>query len=88
MLDGIPIGALSNGIGVVTVIVVVGWLIATGRLVPQRYYDDAVQRGENYRRAAETLIAQNTELITDKDLSLELLSAIRAYAQTKRGEDP
>lgn len=87
MLEGFPLQAFSNGVGVVTVIVIVGFMIFTGRLVPKRYYDEAVRRGDNYEKTARELLAQNSELITDKDLSLDLLRALRAYAQAKRGED-
>lgn len=87
MLDGFPIAAFANGVGVVTVIVIVGFMVYTGRLVPKRYYDDAVQRGNNLEEANRELLAQNNELITDKDLSLDLLRALRAYAQAKRGDD-
>lgn len=37
-MDGLPVG-LVNGIGVVTVVVIVGWMIATGRLVTRREAD-------------------------------------------------
>lgn len=87
MLDGFPLAAFANGVGVVTVLMIVSWLVWTGRLVPKRYYDDAVKRGDNLDRANKELLAQNTELITDKDLSVELLRALRAYAAAKRGED-
>lgn len=87
MLDGLPVGAISNGIGVVGVIVLVGWMVFTGRLVPKRYYDEAVKRGDNYEATSRELLAQNTELITDKDLGLELLRALRAYTQAKRGDE-
>lgn len=87
MLDGFPIAAFSNGVGVVTVIVLVGWMVFTGRLVPKRYYDEAVTRGNNLEAANHELLEQNTELITDKDLGLELLRALRAYQQAKRGDD-
>jgi hypothetical protein len=88
MLDGFPVQAFSNGVGVVTVIVIIGWMVFTGRLVPRRFYDAAVKRGDNLEEANRELLAQNTELITDKDLSLDLLRAIRGYAQAKRGEEP
>lgn len=87
MLDGFPVQAFSNGVGVVTVIMVVGWMVFTGRLVPKRYYDQAVARGDNYEKTARELLAQNTELITDKDLGLELLRALRAYTQAKGGDE-
>lgn len=87
MLDGFPIAAFSNGVGVVSVVLLVGWMIFTGRLVPKRYYDEAVRRGDNLEAANRELSEQNTELITDKDLGLELLRALRAYQQAKRGDD-
>lgn len=39
MVEGIPV-ALLNGIGVVGVVLIIGWLIFTGRLIPRRYVDD------------------------------------------------
>ena len=39
MIEGIPV-ALLNGIGVVGVVLMVGWLVFTGRLVPRRFVDD------------------------------------------------
>lgn len=87
MLDGFPVQAFSNGVGVVTVVMVVGYLVVSGRLVPKRYYDEAVRRGDNLEAANRELLSQNTELITDKDLALELLRALRAYQQAKRGDD-
>ena len=87
MLDGFPIAAFSNGVGVVTVIMLGGYMVFTGRLVPKRYYDEAVRRGDNLELANRELLEQNTELITDKDLGLELLRALRAYQQAKRGDE-
>jgi hypothetical protein len=37
-LDGLPL-ALANGIGVVGVVLIVGWLVWTGRLVPRATHD-------------------------------------------------
>lgn len=42
-MEAIPIGALTNGIGVVGVILLVFWMIATGRL----HIDREVQRMES-----------------------------------------
>lgn len=88
VIDGFPVAAFSNGVGVVTICVIVGYMVITGRLVPRRFYEDAVKRGDNLEQANKELSAQNTELITDKDLSLELLRAIRGYAAAKRGDEP
>lgn len=39
MIEDIPIGALTNGIGVVGVLLIFVWLVATGRLVTRREVD-------------------------------------------------
>lgn len=87
MIDGFPVAAFTNGVGVVSVVMLVGYLVFTGRLVPKRFYDEAVKRGDLADATAKELLEQNRELITDKDLSLDLLRALRAYAQAKRGDD-
>lgn len=38
-LDALPVGAITNGIGVVTVLFIVWWMIATGRLATRREVD-------------------------------------------------
>lgn len=40
MIDGIPVAAFANGFGVVTVVLIVGWMVATGRLVTRREHED------------------------------------------------
>lgn len=40
-LDGLPL-ALANGIGVVGVVLIVGWLVWTGRLVPKSIHEARV----------------------------------------------
>lgn len=41
-LDGLPL-ALANGIGVVGVVLIVGWLVWTGRLIPKATHDAQIQ---------------------------------------------
>lgn len=84
MIDGIPVLNIGAG-GLVTLFVV---LFFTGRIVPWRIYLAMKEDRDTWRAAAEELRQQNTELITDKDLSVELLRALRAYAAAKRGEEP
>lgn len=38
MIDGIPIG-LVNGVGVVAVVAILGWLLATGRILPKSFVE-------------------------------------------------
>lgn len=41
-LEGLPL-ALANGIGVVGVVLVVGWLVWTGRLIPKSTHDREIR---------------------------------------------
>jgi hypothetical protein len=38
VIDGIPIG-LANGVGVVAVVAILGWLMASGRLLPRSFVE-------------------------------------------------
>jgi hypothetical protein len=60
--------------------------IIRGKLVPERYYQEALERGENYRLANASLVDQLRELTTNQDLALEMLTALRAHAEVKRGD--
>lgn len=62
--------------------------IVTGDLVPVRHLDEANERADNYQKANSDLIAALREVVTDKDLGLHILSALRADAQANRGDDP
>lgn len=84
MIDGIPVVNIGAG-GLVTLFVI---LFFTGRIVPWRIYQAMKEDRDTWRAAAQELLEQNTELVTDKDLSVELLRALRAYAAAKRGEEP
>lgn len=83
MLDGLPVVNIGAG-SLVTLFVV---MFFTGRIVPWRIYLAMKEDRDTWRKAAQELLAQNTELIADKDLSVDLLRSLRAYAQAKRGED-
>lgn len=63
-MDGLPVAGITNGVGVVGVILLVGWLVFTGRLVPKRFYDDIVHdRNEALAssRIKDTQIAEKDE---------------------------
>ena len=87
MIDGIPVGAFANGVGVVTVVLIVGWMIATGRLVPRRYYELEVKRGDKVQEAVDSLTKQLREITTDKDLGLHFLESMRIRAESARGDE-
>lgn len=90
----LPASSLIEAIGLpgfvilllVSLLIYMVRMIFTGKLVPVRYYQDAVERGENYRLANASLIDQLRELTTNQDLALEMLTALRAHAEVKRGD--
>lgn len=61
MFDAIP-PALFNGIGVVTVVLLVGWMIFTGRLVPRRTHDDIMHDRDEWRVAHRISEATRADL--------------------------
>lgn len=93
MIEGLPLGWTDLGATGLLVLTVI--LIFTGRLVPKRYYDEALARlekadadKEHLKKAAESLLSQNTELLTNTDLTLALLQSIKGYAAAKGDGDP
>lgn len=71
MLDGIPLGVF-DGLGVVGVVIIVGWLVMTGRLVPRRTYDDKVHEANEWRTESRIKDAQ----IHEKDTQLQHLAEV------------
>ena len=85
MIDGIPLGWTDIGATGLVILVVV--MIFTGRLIPKRYYDREVQRGDALQVTVNSLTDQLRELTTDKDLALHLLSSVRSRADMAGGDD-
>lgn len=82
MLGELGITSLDIGAGALVVITIL--MVFTARLVPKRYYDEALRRveeeraaKEDWRRAAEALLQQNTLLLQQDDVSIHALHAIR-----------
>ena len=87
-MDTIPAG-LANGVGVVAVVLLVGWMIWTGRLVPRPLHDAAVKdlREQNaaLRETNKHLAEQNSVMLgASMPAFNSLLSALRQAA----GESP
>jgi hypothetical protein len=90
----LPASSLIEAIGLpgfvilllVSLLIYMVRMIFTGKLVPVRYYQDAVERGNKYELANASLIDQLRELTTNQDLALEMLTALRAHAEVKRGD--
>ena len=65
-MDTIPPGLL-NGVGVVAVVLFVGWLIWTGRLIPRRNHDEIIaglrEQNATLRETNRHLAEQNGVLL-------------------------
>lgn len=72
MIEGVPIGALINGVGVVGVVIIVGWMVATGRLVTRREHADAIHDRDEWR--AECRIKD--QQIAEKDAQLRHMAEV------------
>lgn len=72
MVDDIPLGALTDGIGVVAVVLFIGVLVMAGRLIPRRTYDDALHDRDMWR--AKSMIQD--QQIAEKDTQLRHLAEV------------
>lgn len=63
-MDAIPAG-LFNGLGVVGVVLLMGWLVVTGRLVPRKTHQDALDA-----------LTKKDEQIAEKDVQLGHLAEV------------
>lgn len=91
MLGELGLSTLDVGAGAIVVITVL--MIFTARLVPRKYYEEALSRveeeraaKEDWRKAAESLLEQNTLLLSHDDVSMHTLRAIRSSVEEGRGE--
>jgi hypothetical protein len=55
VFEGLPLGALTNGIGVVTICVIVAWCLAKGIVVTRREADDIRADRDRWRSSARCL---------------------------------
>jgi hypothetical protein len=89
------VAAILNGVGVVGVVLLVGWLIWTGRLVTRREIDDIAHDRDEWRaahRISETARVEerehNAALIEDVAKPIqEFLLAFRQTAIARRESD-
>lgn len=75
-----PTADILSGGGVVGFVLVVFWLIATGRLVTKREHDTALKRIEAAESARDKALAQNAELMEMTRLGAATFTALRRAA--------
>lgn len=80
-MDGIPIAAI-DGIGVVGLVIVFAFGLATGRLFTKRQYDEVIHDRDEWRAESRLKDAQ----IAEKDRQLEHMEQVgRTVEQFTRG---
>ena len=64
------------------------WALLTGRIIPRRTHEDTLEEIKHLRRTVETmqevkvqLAQQNTKLLGDRDLSVQMLQSARAEGE-------
>ena len=62
-------------------------LMATGRLVPSRYYDEVRASRDAYKESSDEYRDQVRDLTTVGDLALHFLAATKDAATDKGGDD-
>ena len=85
-VDAIPIpAALLNGVGVLTLLGWLFWMLATGRLVTRREHENRIADKDSqiamWRATSETKDAQNAELMEHSRLSVQMWEALEARAR-------
>lgn len=94
MIDGLPV-SVANGVGVVAVVLLLGWMLATGRLFTRRQYDDAAHERDEWRaecrikdQRISDLTEQNTIMLREIVPALnQHLAALRKVGTKARAED-
>lgn len=83
LIEGVP-AAVLNGIGVVGVIVVGGWMLATGRLYTRGQVDDVKHDRDEWRaesRLKDAQIAEKDQQLAEKDKQLSYLGEVGETAK-------
>lgn len=70
-MEEIPFG-LFDGLGVVGVVILVGWLIMTGRLVPRKTHEDSIHEANEWRTESRIKDQQ----IAEKDTQLRYMAEV------------
>jgi len=88
VFDGIPIGFI-DGLGVVGVVLILGWLLASGRLVTRREHEATVHDRDEWRaesRIKDQQIRERDEQLRHLSEVGETVEAIMRSIQTRAQE--
>lgn len=76
-MEAIPVG-LFNGLGVVTVVLLMGWSVITGRLVPRKTHQDAL---DALAKKDEQIAEQALQIRQLSEVGLAMNAVLRAVQQ-------
>lgn len=76
MIDGIPIGDIATGGGVIGLVVALFWMLATGRLATRREADDIRKDRDVWREMALEQKGLVSQLLAGQETTNRLLRAL------------
>lgn len=84
-VDAIPISLVGPGVGILSPLVWLFWMLATGRLVTRREHENRIADKDAqiamWRASAETEAAQKAELLEHSRLSTQYWEVMAARAR-------
>ncbi len=83
-MDELFFKAFADGIGTVGVIVIVFWMVATGRLVTRRENNATIADRDMWRETATTLTPVVTKVLTEAETTNRLLRALPGIPEVDR----
>ncbi len=75
-MDGILTPEILDGAGVVVLLVLLFWMLATGRLVTRRENDATIADRDMWRETAQSLTPVVTKVLTESETTNRLLRAL------------
>lgn len=83
-MDSFPVQAFSNGVGVVTLVLFMGWLLYKGVLVFGRELADVRADRDRWRTSAEASAEQVRKMLSEEQTSATVLRSIESYIRGQR----
>ncbi len=83
-MDELFFKALADGIGTVSIIVLIFWMLVTGRLVTRRENNATIADRDMWRETATTLTPVVTKVLTEAETTNRLLRALPGIPEVDR----
>ncbi len=83
-MDELFFKALADGIGTVSIVVLIFWMLVTGRLVTRRENNATIADRDMWRETATTLTPVVTKVLTEAETTNRLLRALPGIPEVDR----